>query len=65
MGVISGTKLQFRVNATRITTAENPKNYGSTGDFIHRRTEDALPATRGAPRCAWRIAAKILTGGHC
>jgi hypothetical protein len=45
MGVIGGRKLRFRVNTTRITAGESPKNYGCTSDFIGRRTgEPRLPA---------------------
>ncbi len=46
MGVIRGCKLRFRVNITRITAGESPKNYGCSGDFIGRRTGELRLAVR-------------------
>ena len=44
MDVIGGHKLRFRVNATRITGAETPKNYGSVDEFV--TALHAVPAWR-------------------
>jgi hypothetical protein len=43
---MSGTKLRFRVNATRRTPAESQKNYGFLSDFVGSAgTKDVLLET--------------------